>query len=362
MARALWHAYSPATMKRTELSKPGAARLSALLVVLCIGVLIYVVTPSCAAWVADEDDTLCHALAAAENGNVNWPVDERWCCSEDEHEPGEQCHIFDNILMNPWWSSEEARDYLDGFGIAQGHHWGHMGRADPRSYDPQTYEVDTPLGRTYSAYSNIVYANLEGVELDRNRPLSDFDYYDTYLKWVSAYIFQRTYRVNANCSRDCAPGDDPACVIARTVSGVLRNDYIDLFQTFYYDIDAIWRACTMVHEVRHARQDLTHSGGSGCPREISCDRKWSDNGSNTFEMLWLAAYYWGPPDNAFLTEGRRERAKQLFRSLRYGAFNETPQWDLDDFKTINEDPEPFVNRVPCSDSPDQLRYCFGLAN
>lgn len=333
-------------------------RLTALGLVLVIGALSYVFMPSCAFWVADEDDTLCHAIADADDGAVEWPVDEHWSCDERR----EPCHVFDHILMNPWWFSEDARVYLDGFGIAQGYHWGHMGRENPQSYDPETYEVNTPLGRTYSAYSNIVYASLEGIELDRNRPLSDFEYYDTYLKWVSAYVFQRTYRVNGNCSRECSVGDHAACVIARTVSSAFRNDYIDLFQTFYYDIDALYRACSIVHEVRHARNDPGHSGGRGCPRGSSCDRKWSDNGSNTFEMLWLAAYYWGPADNAFLTEERRERARRLFNDLRYSAFNETPRWTLTDFKTINENPEPFVHRVPCSDSPDELRYCFGLGN
>jgi hypothetical protein len=334
-------------------------RLVVIAIALGIGALAYMFMPSCAAWVADEDDTLCHALAAAEDGKVDWPVHERWCCSE---KGDQQCHVFDDVLMSPWWSSEEARSYLDGFGIAQGHHWGHMGRADVLSYDEETGQVDTPLGRTYNAYANIVYANLEGIELDRGRPLSDFEYYDTYLKWVSAYVFQQTYRVNGNCSRECESIGSHRCVIANTVSGTLRNDYIDLYQTFYYDIDAIWRACTIVHEVRHARQDDPHTGGRGCSRGSSCDRKWSDNGSNAFEMQWLAAYYWGPEDNPFLTEARRDRAEALFWTLRRDAFNETPRWTLKDFKTINENPDLFVNRALCSDSPDELRYCIGLGN
>jgi hypothetical protein len=340
-------------------SNEGMTRLVVIAIAFGVGALVYMFMPSCAAWVADEDDTLCHALAAAEDGNVDWPVHERWFGGKKKDQ---RCHVFDNILMSPWWFSEEARSYLEGFGIAQGHNWGHMGRADIRSYDEETGEVDTPLGRTYNAYANIVYANLEGIELDRGRPLSDFDYYDTYLKWVSAYVFQRTYRVNGNCSRECESIGSEYCVIAKTVSGSFRNDYIDLYQTFYYDIDAIWRACTIVHEVRHARQATGHSGGSGCGRKSSCDRKWSDNGSNAFEMQWLAAYYWGPEDNAFLTEARRDRAAALFWTLRRDAFNETPMWTLNDFKTINDNPELFVNRTLCSDSPDQLRYCMGLGN
>ncbi len=336
------------------ISRPSARRLGALVVVLGVGALFYSLMPSCAIWVADEDDTLCHAVAAAEDGHVVWPLYEDWPAGQEE------CHVFDNILMNPWWFREDARAYLDGFGITQGHHWAHMGRADVPSCDEKTLEVDTPLGRTYSAYANIVYASVEGIEVDRSRSLSDFDYYDTYLKWVSAYVFQRTYRVNGNCSRKC--DDSGMCVIARTVSGPFRNDYIDFFQTFYYDIDSVYRASTIVHEVRHARHDLPHKGGAGCPRNHSCDRRWSDNGANTFEMLWLAAFYWGPADNPFLTPARRERAKTLFYDRRRDAFVEQPQWTLDDLKTINEDPEFFATRAPCSESPEKPVYCFGLGN
>lgn len=331
-------------------------RVRALLVAALMGAFVYMFMPSCA-FFADADDTLCHALAAAESGLVDWPDQERWY-SDDRG----ACHVFDNIMMSPWWSSEDARNYLDGFGIAQGHNWGDLGREDMTTFDPKTFEVDTPLARTYNAYANIVYSSYEGIDLDRTRSLGDFGYYDTFLKWSSAFVAQKTYRINGNCNRNCLSVESYGCVIAKTTTGPVRNDYIDLYQTFYYDIDAIWRASTILHEVRHARDQVTHSGGSGCPRNSACDRQWSQAGANTYEMLWLAAYYWTDEDHPFITPGRRARAQALFETLRQSSFINTPQWDLLSLRNINDIPEFYVYQAACSEDPNNPHRCLILAN
>ena len=331
-------------------------RMKGLLIAALIGVFVYMFMPSCA-FLADADDTLCHALAAAEGDLVNWPDDERWYT-----DPKGRCHVFDNIMMSPWWLSPDDRGYLEGFGTAQGHNWGDLGRADMMTYDEKTFEVDTPLARTYNAYSNFVYSNLEGVDLDRGRSLGDFEYYDTFLKWSSAFVSQKTYRVNANCSRNCRTVGSQSCVIAKTTTGPFRNDYIDLYQTFYYDIDAVWRASTILHEVRHARDQVLHGGGTGCPRRSACDRAWSTAGANTYEMLWLAAYYWTAEDHPFITPARRARAQALFETLRQGSFDDPVQWDLGSLALINEIPEFFVHQAVCSEDPNNPHRCLFLAN
>ena len=332
-------------------------RAKALLIAAGVGALVYMFMPSCALFLADEDDTLCHALAAAEGGVVQWPVDERW-----HTDPTGGCHVFDQVMMNPWCLSEDAQEYIGGFGIVQGHNWGDFERGDPATYDEESAEVDAPLGRTYNGYANLVYANREGIELDRGRSLGDFEYYDTFLKWASAFVSQKTYRVNGSCSRSCQTVGSSSCAIANTVSGPFRNDYIDLYQTFYYDIDAVWRASTVVHEVRHARDQVLHSGGTGCPRGSACDRRWSKAGSNTYEMLWLAAYYWTPEDHPFITPARRARAQVLFEELRKNAFNDPVQWDLGSLALINEIPEFYVYEAACSEDPENPHRCLVLAN
>jgi len=332
-------------------------RAKALLIAVGVGGFVYMFMPSCAIFLADEDDTLCHALAAAEDGVVEWPVGERW-----HSDPLGGCHVFDQVMMNPWCLSQDAQDYMGGFGIAQGHDWGDFESNEVATYEQEGSEVDEPLGRTYNGYANLVFANVEGIELDRGRSLDDFEYYDTFLKWSSAFVSQKTYRVNGSCVRNCQTIGSYSCTIARTVTGPFRNDYIDLYQTFYYDIDAVWRASTIMHEVRHARDQVRHFGGSGCPRGSACDRRWSDAGANTYEMLWLAAYYWTPEDHQFITPARRSRAQALFATLRHAAFNDPVRWDLSKFELINEIPEFYVYQAACSDDPDNPHGCLYLAN
>jgi len=327
-----------------------------LLAIAAVGALAYMFMPSCSI-LADADDTLCHAIAAAKDGVVDWPAYE-----EGYWRGPTTCHEFDHCTLNPWFVSEDARAYIERFGIAQGHNWADLGRADPLSVDKVTEEVNSPLGRTYSAYANIVFANLEGIELDTGRSLNDFEYYDTYLKWSSAYTSQKTYRVNGNCVRNCRTVESTKCVIAKTTTGPFRNDYIDLFQTFFYGIDSIWRASTIVHEVRHARHGVSHDGGSGCQNGSACDLRWSSRGANTFEVMWLAAYYWTRDDHPFITPARKARAQTLFRLRKERFFNEYVLWNLGDFYAINETPEFYVEQASCSEDPDNPLYCLILAD
>lgn len=305
----------------------------------------------------DADDALCHAVAAAKNGPVDWPEDAHWYSDSNG-----TYRSFDHVLASPWRVTPEVRDYIEGFGLAQGHNWDRLGRNDVMTYHPKSLEVDTPLARTYNGYSNIVFANLEGIQLDRRRPLSDFDYYDTFLKWSTAYVFQKTFRVSANCIRSCESVESNHCTIARTVNGRFRNDFIDLYQTFFYEIDSVWRASTIVHEVRHAHDGVQHDGGTACPGKSACDRSWSSGGANTYEALWLAAFYYAPEKHPFISDMRRARAKSLFFETVRNGFLTPALWSLNQLKDINEIPEFYVERAVCSEDPQQPHHCIGLAS
>ncbi|NNE20248.1 MAG: hypothetical protein HKN10_17400 [Myxococcales bacterium] len=335
-------------------------RATGILAVAAAGALLYTFMPSCS-MLADADDTLCFAIAEAKDGVVDWP-------DEEYLEPGynndcgiTEFHECDHCDLNPWFESEEARAYIEGFGLAQGHGWGDLGRADMMTVNTVTKEIDTPLGRTYNAYANLVYANPPGIELDRAKDLKNFEYYDTFLKWMSAYVGQKTYRINGNCNRDCETVFSKECVIARTVSGPFRNDYTDLYQTFFYDLDAVWRASTIVHEVRHARDGRSHDA-CACINGSACDARWSSNGANTYELMWIAAYFYTPDDHQFITPARKKRAHSLFNHRKTAMFCWTPQWQLSDFWLINQIPEWYVHEAACSEDPRNTLPCMFLAN
>ncbi len=335
-------------------------RATTLLAAAAVGALAYMFMPSCSLLV-DADDTLCFAIAEAKDGVVDWP-DQEYLEPDYHNDCGiTELHECDHCDLNPWFQTQEARSYIEGFGLAQGHGWGDLGRADVMTVDAVTKEIDTPLGRTYNAYANLVYANPEGIELNRSRALDDFEYYDSFLKWASAYVSQRTYRINGNCNRDCETVFSRICVIARTVNGPFRNDYTDLYQTFFYDLDAVWRASTIVHEVRHARDGISHDA-CACPNGSACDARWSRAGANTYELMWLAAYFYTPEDHPFITPVRKARAADLFDTRKEMMFCEKPQWQFGDFRDINDIPEFYVNQVACSEDPSNPYNCIFLAN
>ena len=329
----------------------------ALLIAAAAGTLVYMLMPSCTAFVPDADDTICHAIDAADGGTVAWPsnTDAMWASGRYY-----QCAVFDHLSQSWWAESDEARGYIEGYGLGQGHGWTELGRDDAMSIDETTGYVDAPMARAYNAYANIAYAPVQGIGLDRNHSLDDFDYYDTFLAWASAYVHQRTFRVSGSCERACRSVGSSACTTARSVSGRLRNDYILLYHSFFYDIDSIWRASTVVHEVRHARDAKLHLGNA-CGRRFSCDRKWSDAGSNTYEMLWLAAYFHSGPENQYISDVRKARAEAVFETLRLTAFDEQVRWNKASFAQINDLPEWYIEQVACSEGSPTHR-CLMLAN
>ena len=320
------------------------------------GTISWVVMASCEDLV-DADDALCHAVDDANDGVVDWPEDLHWYSDKKE-----AYRAFDHVVASPWRFSFEAQQYIEGFGIAQGDNWDQLGREDVMTYDVKTLEVDTPLARTYNGYANIVYANLEGIELVRDRSLGDFEYYDTFLKWSAAFVSQKTYRVNANCRRDCESVESNRCSIARTANRRTRDDFIDLYQTFFYEIDSVWRAATIVHEVRHARDGVLHNGGTDCQSQSACDRSWSGAGANTYEALWLAAFYYAPHKHPFISDLRRARAKSLFHQKLHNSFSTPTLWTLDKLKDINEIPEFYVEQVACSEDPQEPHHCLVLSS
>lgn len=328
-----------------------------LLVAAAAGVMAYLFMPSCTAFVPDADDTICHAIDAAEGGEVIWPHNNDTMWTSGRYQ---QCEVFDHLSQSWWAESEKAREYIEDYGLAQGYGWAELGRGDAMSIDEATGFVDAPIARVYNAYANIAYANAQGIDLDRAQPLDDFDYYDTFLAWASAYVRQRTFRVNGSCERACRSVGSSACTTARTVGGRLRNEYIVLYHSFFYDIDSIWRASTVVHEVRHAQEGRLHLGRA-CGRRFSCDRKWSDAGSNTYEMLWLAAYFHSGHETKYISDVRKARSEAVFETLRLTGFDEQVRWNKASFAQINDLPEWYIEEVACSEGVPTHR-CLMLAN
>lgn len=292
---------------------------------------------------ARAQGTLCQAIDAAGGGPVNWP---------DHENPSSG--VFDHVLESPWWFSQAARDYIAGY-FAGGQLWGDKG--DVRSFNPTNYRVDTPIGRTYNGYANIVYADIDvydppvGPKLDRGRSPNDFNYYDTFLKWASAFVHRETFRVNGSCT-------DSSALATTRYGATRRRDYTTLWKDFYYDVDAVRRASTLVHEVRHAHGEGNARHSGSCPSNSSCDPRWTYKGANTYQMLWLAAYYHTPSDHPYIDQARRDRAEDLFNWVRQNRFGTRPEWILGNFIFINLIPDYYLEYAICSSDPYDVHPCL----
>ena len=99
----------------------------ALLIAAATGATVYLLMPSCTAFVPDADDTICHAIDAAEGGEVLWPQNTHTMWASGRYH---QCEVFDHLSQSWWTGSEEAREYIEGYGLARGHGWAELGRDD----------------------------------------------------------------------------------------------------------------------------------------------------------------------------------------------------------------------------------------
>ena len=239
-----------------------------------------------------NDDTLCTAISEANGGPVDSPIDEEYWLVSNSY--------FDGVENHPWYCSGSQINYITDFGPFSDS-WADKGGTDNevcsvhQDYDRYWNTPDTPLGRMLNGFSHIVYANAAGSSLDRTRSRNDFDYYNTMTRWMSAAVYQYSFWIDGLCARVCTASG--FCTFATTFDRRVlnRRDRIEFYQTFYYDIDSLQRAATIVHEARHAFP-VTHDGNS-CSNGGSCDEQWTTAGANTFEMLWLSAYKWANQDD-----------------------------------------------------------------
>ncbi|MGB8332020.1 MAG: hypothetical protein WCE62_17975, partial [Polyangiales bacterium] len=278
---------------------------------------------------ADSDDTLC---AAIQSSPVDWPVGD-YALSTYAH--------FDSVFIQPWFCKTSEINYLQQYGPFDTS-WESLGGTNfevcayhPDVNGPWAFSVATPMGRMFNALSFIVFANADGIGLDRTRDRHDFNYYNSMTKWMSAAVYQYAFRFKGICYRKCNPVGSGSCTYATTWNRILNNhDRTEFYQTAYYELNAIQRAGLIVHETRHAA-GRSHDGES-CLNGSSCDETWTSAGANTWEMLWYAAFKWSlSVDQQAYPDIRssmaRDRAEAEFERVKTYKFDTEPEWELSDF-------------------------------
>ena len=117
---------------------------------------------------------------------------------------------------------------------------------------------------------------------------------------------------------------------------------VELYYPFFFDWNAVRKASVLVHETRH--YDERHDADDGsCTDSGSCDNSWYTNGSNTFEVNFLADFFCSEAD--LTTPTMRSYAMHRADYLLTNKFANLPGFVFLDLTTCNDDDKDFVPNV-----------------
>ena len=171
----------------------------------------------------------------------------RWSCGQ--------------AYINFWWSaySYHSSDWNSN--------WGYSAPCN----------MSLPLARVFNANWILDWAA-------PNAPTSTGDFNGNILRWGGNYAIREIDELDG---KDCGDSESP---LATTVLGPIIDNYTQLWPKFFYELNAVERAGTLVHEARHADGVGHLESDSRCPRGGSCDTRYTDGGANTWQVTWLAEF------------------------------------------------------------------------
>lgn len=165
--------------------------------------------------------------------------------------------------------------------------------------------VNKPLARTFNALNLL---DLFGTSMPPGS--------SNWLPWFYAFASNEIDELDARCGF----GNPNGCTTARTWWGAGVNDRTALYWPFFYGLNVPARASTIVHEARHA-DGRGHNGGSGCPRNGSCDKTWGYWGANTYQVMYL---WWLRAQGNLTTPAVRALARTRGNNILANGFNTRP--------------------------------------
>ncbi|MBV8252289.1 MAG: hypothetical protein JO154_06740 [Chitinophaga sp.] len=115
-----------------------------------------------------------------------------------------------------------------------------------------------------------------------------------------------------------------------TANAASQIKRIELYNTnFFYDIDVMQRASTLIHECRHidgkAHDANFPSWAGGIAGQSGADSSWEYNGPYRWEVCWLA-WYWAAAKYSSIP--LREKARDAANSILGYAFAQRPSFTV----------------------------------
>ena len=105
------------------------------------------------------------------------------------------------------------------------------------------------------------------------------------------------------------------------------DEFVELHQPFFFNLNVVERASTIVHESRH--YDKSHDADDDeCPNGASCDSSWSYNGANTYQIKYLRDLFCA--QDPFVTTTMRQYARDRGNVLLANRFKNPPSFTFTD--------------------------------
>ena len=188
----------------------------------------------------------------------------------------------------------------------------------------------------YACDQSFINRSLDIYDFDKDYWGNGFGYYDkcnVYLPFArtlnSMYLLKHVTfdwyiwsggKINellASCDDD---------VIAR-YRKIFVDEYVELFQPFFYNLNVVERASVIIHEARH--YDKSHNADDDeCDLGGSCDSSWEYNGANTFQIKYLRDLFCS--NNSFMTTTIRQYARDFANTLLQFSFKDPPEFIFTD--------------------------------
>lgn len=201
--------------------------------------------------------------------------------------------LCNQARVDHWWGVFDMResDWDSGFGFN-----------DPCN-------LDLPLGRTFAALYLLTYSA-------EDYATNTSDYSGNALRWAYPYTANNIGRLQALCFK---PGSTPG-----EWAGWAYGSRVELYIPYFYSLDVVSRAGSLLHESRH-NGGKSHNGGTGCPREASCDTNWAYEGANMYQVLYL---WWFAVDGTRTTSAIKNMSRNRARTVQNNAFNTNPGFNI----------------------------------
>jgi len=142
------------------------------------------------------------------------------------------------------------------------------------------------------------------------------DYSNNMLHWGRHYVRDEMHDVQAKC------GDG-------TFNAYTFSSHVELYLPFFYQLDVVGRAATLVHESRHfggKPHDANFPSWSALgPGKSGADSSWDYHGAWMFDVLYL---WWFYAAGARTTTALQQSAKQRANFLLDNAFATSPGFTI----------------------------------